>query len=194
MSKKKKQYFADGCVLCPSAQVARVYQADYLKGSYYWGYVLTACVCAAVAHCVELKKEEGQDHLMTRKVRFTCPDYYRSETVVFLPQSHPTVPNVGKILLSKADFHFLRFCCRAYETHCFDAQSLAMITGDTIELPDLAIRYVSARDATPRKSGHQRVYNPNDMKFSIWENKNKSKENESNARNKTIRKKEEKES
>ena len=38
------------------------------------------------------------------------------------------------------------------------------------------------------------MYNPNDMKFSIWENKNKSKENESNARNKTIRKKEGKES
>ena len=35
---------------------------------------------------------------------------------------------------------------------------------------------------------------PNDMKFSIWENKNKSKENESNARNKTIRIKEGKES
>ena len=35
---------------------------------------------------------------------------------------------------------------------------------------------------------------PNDMKFSIWENKNKSKENESTARNKTIRKKEGKES
>ena len=68
------------------------------------------------------------------------------------------------------------------------------ITGDTIELPELAIRYVSPKDATPRKSGHQRVYNPNDMKFSIWENKNKSKENESNARNKTIRKKEGKES
>ena len=115
MNKKEKQYFADGCVLCPSAQVARVYQADYLKGSYYWANVLTACVCAAVEHCIELK-------------------------------------------------------------------------------PELAIRYVSPQDATPRKSGHQRVYNPNDMKFSIWENKNKSKENESNARNKTIRKKEGKES
>ena len=190
MSKKKTPLFADGCVLCPSVPVARVWQAEYLKKTYYWAKVLTACVNEVVKLCREQDMEEGRKYLMTRKVRFVGPDYLHTEFVVYLSQSHPTVPNFGKILLLKPDFHFLSFCCRAYETHCFEAESLAMITGDTIELPDLAIRYVGARDATPMKSGHQRVFNPNDTKFSIWENKNKSKENESNARIKTIRKKE----
>ena len=154
-------------VLCPKVFEARSMGKTRLETAPIIAEVIICDCRRAVRQYITEHGKPESEYLRGHKVRFACPEYIDKEIVVHLPR-RATVPNVGTIHLTKADFHWLYYCIKSYNSTCHAAMALALITGDTIELPELAIRYVSPKDATPRKSGHQRVYNPNNMKFSIW--------------------------